>query len=382
MNLPPHIQNLPPYTPIEPFEVLSQKVGRAPEDIIKLDANENPYGMSPRARQALANLPYGHIYPDPESRALRAALGRFTGAPAENLLVGAGADELIDLIMRVTLNPGDTILNCPPTFGMYAFDADLNNARVVNVPRNSDFSLDLKGILEAAEKFSPKLIFLTSPNNPDGSLIPLPVLQKLLTLPSLIILDEAYIEFAEGDNPIFDNSNIEPRISNLEYRASKSQITNVPITNNLIVLRTFSKLAGLAGLRVGYGAFPSWLMPTLWKAKQPYNVNVAASEAAIAALDDPEYLSWTVKTLVAERNRLAASLSNFHFLTVYPSAANFVLCRVKGIDAAQLKADLAQKHGIFIRYFNKPGLTDCIRISVGKPEQTDALISALKGLSA
>jgi len=358
ITLPPHIQSLPPYTPIEPFEVLSQKVGRRPEDIIKLDANENPYGMSPRAREALANLAYGHIYPDPESRALRAALSRFTGAPAENLLPGAGADELIDLIMRVSLNPGDAILNCPPTFGMYAFDADLNNAKVINIPRKADFSLDVDGILEAAEKFSPKLIFLACPNNPDGSLLPPPVLQKLLALPCLIVLDEAYIEFS----------------------GVTSQITNVPITNNLIVLRTFSKLAGLAGLRVGYGAFPTWLMPTLWKAKQPYNVNVAASVAAIASLEDPDYLDWTVKTLVAERERLFEGLARIPWLSPYPSHANFILSRVNGIDAAQLKADLAQKHGIFIRYFNKPGLTDCIRISVGKPEQTDALLNALIGM--
>jgi histidinol-phosphate aminotransferase len=359
ITLPSHIANLPPYTPIEPFEVLSQKAGRSPEQIIKLDANENPYGMSPRAREALANLPYGHIYPDPESRALRAALSRFTGAPAENLLPGAGADELIDLIMRVTLNPGDIILNCPPTFGMYAFDANLNNAKVIDVPRKSDFSLDLNGVLEAAEKFSPKLIFLTSPNNPDGSLIPLPVLQKLLALPFLIVLDEAYIEFS----------------------GVESMCARVPGYENLIVLRTFSKLAGLAGLRVGYGAFPTWLMPTLWKAKQPYNVNVAASTAAIAALDDPDYLAWTVKTLVAERNRLAKALSTFNWIKVYPSHANFLLCRfTPEIDAAQLKAELAQKHGIFIRYFNKPGLTDCIRISVGKPEQTYALLSALHEL--
>lgn len=356
MQLPPHIQNLPPYTPIEPFEVLSQKVGRRPEDIIKLDANENPYGMSPRAREALASLAYGHVYPDPESRALRTALSQFTGAPAENLLPGAGADELIDLVMRVTLNPGDAIINCPPTFGMYAFDADLNNARVINVPRKPDFSLDVEGILAAAGKFSPKLVFLASPNNPDGSLLPQPVLQKLLALPALIVLDEAYIEFA----------------------GIPSQVTNVSKHDNLVVLRTFSKLAGLAGLRVGYGAFPSWLMPTLWKAKQPYNVNVAASAAAIASLEDPGYLDWTVKTLVAERNRLAAALSSFHFLTVYPSAANFILCRVNGLDAARLKTDLAQRHGIFIRYFNKPGLEDCIRISVGKPEQTDALLAAFQ----
>ncbi len=358
LNLPPHIQNLPPYTPIEPFEVLSQKVGRAPDQIIKLDANENPYGMSPRAREALAGLAYGHIYPDPESRALRAALSRFTGAPAENLLVGAGADELIDLIMRVTLNPGDAILNCPPTFGMYAFDANLNNAKVVNVPRKADFSLDVEGILQAAETFSPKLIFLTSPNNPDGSLLPPPVLQKLLTLPALIVLDEAYSEFS----------------------GVPSQVTTVPSYQNLIVLRTFSKLAGLAGLRVGYGAFPTWLMPTLWKAKQPYNVNVAAGAAAIASLEDPDYLAWTVKTLVAERERLFEGLSRLPWLSPYPSSANFILCRVSPeVDAAQLKADLAQQHGIFIRYFNKPGLTDCIRISVGKPEQTEALLSALSG---
>ncbi len=358
--LPTHITSLPPYTPIEPFEVLSARVGRKPEDIIKLDANENPYGMSPRAREALASLAYGHIYPDPESRALRAALSRFTGVPAENLLAGAGADELIDLIMRVTLSPGDFILNCPPTFGMYAFDADLNNAKVINVPRKADFSVDVDGILEAAEKFSPKIIFLASPNNPDGSLLPPPVLQKLLTLPALIVLDEAYIEFS----------------------GQKSAIHLTPDTWNLITLRTFSKLAGLAGLRVGYGAFPSWLMPTLWKAKQPYNINVAASAAAIASLEDPDYLDWTVKTLVAERNRLAESLSTFNFLNIYPSSANFILCRVSPeINAAQLKADLAQKHGIFIRYFNKPGLTDCIRISVGKPEQTNKLLAALRDLA-
>lgn len=357
--LPPHIASLPPYTPIEPFEVLSERVGRRPEDIIKLDANENPYGMSPRARQALARLAYGHIYPDPESRALRDALSRFSGVPAENLLAGAGADELIDLIMRVTLNPGDAILNCPPTFGMYAFDANLNNTRVINVTRNPDFSIDIDGIFAAVERFHPKIIFLASPNNPDGSLLPESAVQKLLTLPSLIVLDEAYIEFS----------------------GQQSAITLTPDTWNLITLRTFSKLAGLAGLRVGYGAFPTWLMPTLWKAKQPYNVNVAASAAAIASLEDPEYLDWTVKTLVTERKRLFEGLARIPWLSPYPSSANFILCRVAPpMNAAALKADLAQKHGIFIRYFDKPGLQDCIRISVGKPEQTDILLGALSKL--
>ncbi|MCX6079102.1 MAG: histidinol-phosphate transaminase [Chloroflexi bacterium] len=361
LKLPAHIANLPAYTPIEPFEVLSARIGRATKDIIKLDANENPYGMSPRARCALAEMDFSHIYPDPESRALRTALSDFTGVSAENLLPGSGADELIDLIMRVMLAAGDTLINCPPTFGMYAFDADLNAARVIDVPRQADFSLDLTGILAAVEKYKPKLIFLTSPNNPDGSLIPWPTLQKLLELPLMIVLDEAYIEFADPDS----------------LGKAISRIQEVPKRDNLIVLRTFSKLAGLAGLRVGYGAFPDWLMPTLWKAKQPYNVNVAGSVAAIASLEDSAYLKETVSTLVAERERLMSGLRQIAFLRPYPSHSNFILCQVNGRDAAQLKANLANQHGIFIRYFNKPGLKDCIRISVGKPEQMDTLLKVL-----
>jgi histidinol-phosphate aminotransferase len=364
IKLPEHIQNLPPYTPIEPFDVLSERIGRAPEEIVKLDANENPYGMSPRAQAALAELPFGHIYPDPESRALRAALAEFTQTPAENLLVGAGADELIDLIMRVVLSPNDVIINCPPTFGMYAFDADLNNAQVVNVPRNGNFSIDVDGVIKAAEEYSPKLIFLTSPNNPDGSLLAKADLEKLLELPCMVVLDEAYIEFASPES----------------LGRELSQISEVPKRENLIVLRTFSKLAGLAGLRVGYGAFPSWLMPILWKAKQPYNVNVAASVAAIAALEDVDYLQKVVVQLVDERKCLFDALKGISWLEPYPSNANFVLCRVIKKDAAKLKADLASEYGIFIRYFNKLGLDDHIRISVGTPEQVDILLEKLKSM--
>ena len=362
ITLPEYIQNLPPYTPIEPFDVLSERIGRAPEEIVKLDANENPYGMSPRAQVALAELTFGHIYPDPESRALRAALEDFTKTPVENLLVGAGADELIDLIMRVVLSPNDTIINCPPTFGMYAFDANLNNAQVVNVPRDSDFSVDVDGIINAVEKHSPKLVFLTSPNNPDGSLLVKADLERLLALPCMIVLDEAYIEFAAPES----------------LGRELSQISQVAERENLIVLRTFSKLAGLAGLRVGYGAFPGWLMPILWKAKQPYNVNVAASVAALAALDDVDYLQKVVVQLVDERKRLFDALKSISWLEPYPSNANFVLCRVVGRDAAKLKAALASEYGIFIRYFNKPGLDDHVRISVGKPEQIDFLLEVLR----
>jgi histidinol-phosphate aminotransferase len=148
---------------------------------------------------------------------------------------------------------------------------------------------------------------------------------------------------------------------------------------NLIVLRTFSKRAGLAGMRVGYGAFPSALMPHLWKIKQPYNVTVAASTAALAALEDAEYMARSVALLTAERERLAESLSEIPYLRLYPSRSNFILCRVIGRDARELKLAL-EREGILVRYFDKPGLTDCIRISAGKPEHTDALINALKKL--
>lgn len=356
----PHVLAMQAYTPIVPFEVLSERLGRPPAAIIKLDANENPYGPSPAALAALAGLQYAHIYPDPEAAALRTALAAHTGVPAENLLAGAGADELIDLILRLFLEPGDTVVDCPPTFGMYAFDTALNAGQVLNVPRRPDFSVDVEALAaatrpDAARPRPPKLVFLASPNNPDGSLLADDDLRRLLALPWVVVLDEAYVEF---------------------HGREQSRMRWVLEHANLIVLRTFSKRAGLAGLRVGYGAFPAALMPHLWKIKQPYNVSVAASAAAVAALADVEHLERVVGLLTAERERLAAGLAGIPYLRPYPSRANFILCRVVGRDARALKQAL-EREGILVRYFNKPGLTDCLRISVGKPEHTAALLAAL-----
>jgi histidinol-phosphate aminotransferase len=354
----PNVAGMQAYRPIYPFEVLAARLDRAPDVIVKLDANENPYGPSPRARAALADLPYIHVYPDPESRVLRAALADFTGVPAGLLLAGAGADELIDLVMRLFLQPGDAILDCPPTFGMYGFDAAVAGARVIEVPRRPDLGLDVDSVEEAARRHRPKLLFVTSPNNPDGGWLPDADLARLLALPLVVVLDEAYVEFA-----------------GLE----RSRIRWVAERDNLVVLRSFSKWAGLAGLRVGYGAFPAALIPHLWKIKQPYNVSVAASTAAIASLEDRAYLEQTVARIVAERERLRQALVTIPYLRPYPSRANFVLCRVVGRDAGRLKQRL-EKAGILVRYFDKPRLGDCIRISVGKPEQTGALISVLRRL--
>ena len=354
----PHIKEMPAYEPILPFEVLSRQLGRPADQIVKLDANENPYGPLPCVREALAMLPYPHIYPDPGSQELRQALADYHHLPVQNLLAGAGADDLIDLLLRLLIDPGDAVVNCPPTFGMYAFDSDLSRAQVISLPRREDFSLPVEAIEQAVQINHPKLIFLASPNNPDGSLAPLSVIERLLKLPVVLVLDEAYMEFAPSGS---------------------SLLREVPERNNLVVLRTFSKWAGLAGLRVGYGAFPDALVPHLWKIKQPYSVSVAASTAAILSLQHAGELRQVGECIVAERQELFQQLQEIPWLKPYPSQANFILCRVEGREAAQLKQDLARQ-GILVRYFNKPGLQNCIRISVGKPEHTRALLSALRGL--
>jgi histidinol-phosphate aminotransferase len=351
-----HIREMPPYTPIHPFEVLSEQLNIPVKDLVKLDANENPYGPLPQVREALRDLPYPHIYPDPESRYLREDLSELHGVPASRILAGAGADELIDLILRVTLDPGDWILNCPPTFSMYEFDADVNAANTLNLPRNPDFSLDLQAIETAVRERQPKLLFLASPNNPDGSLLARADLGRLLELPLVIVVDEAYVHFAPQDS------------------------SALPLTSaheNLIVLRTFSKWAGLAGLRVGYGVFPGWIMPALWKIKQPYNVNVAAATAARVTLKHRHELEERTRAIVNERERLFRSLVEIPWLEPYPSRANFILCRVLGRDAEGFKKRLAER-GILIRYFRKPGLVDHIRISVGTPRDTDRIVQALE----
>ncbi len=359
----PDIAAMDPYTPIQPFDVLSEHLGLEVEEITKLDANENPYGPSPTALHAIADERWFHIYPDPEAGALRRALSAYHDIPMERLMAGMGADELIDLVLRALLSPGEAVINCPPSFGMYPFSTAVNMGRIIEVPRKADFSPDIEAVKTAVESNpQAKVLFICSPNNPDGSLVKNADLSALLELPLLVVLDEAYIEFAQADGH-------ESRLKwALEF-------------DNLVVLRTFSKLAGLAGLRIGYGAFPEWLLPHLWKIKQPYNVNVAASGAAIASLREPSWMEEKVRMLVAERERMTAELAQFNFLRPYPSRSNFVLFEVVGRSAGQLKSDLAAM-GILVRYFDRPGLKNCIRISAGRPQDTDRLLTALQQLSS
>ncbi|MCY3742410.1 MAG: histidinol-phosphate transaminase [Candidatus Poribacteria bacterium] len=353
----PDIADMAPYTPIVPFDVLSQRLGIPAGDIIKLDANENPYGPSARVYQALANETYYHIYPDPDSSSLRQALSQYIGVDATHIVAGHGADELIDLVIRLFVAHSDVVVNCPPTFGMYRFDTELNGGKIIDLERKEDFSLDTESVVDlATNDKNVKLIFITSPNNPDGGILDDTCLRYLLQLPLIVVLDEAYIEFSGG-----------------------SRANWVLEHENLIVLRTFSKWAGLAGLRVGYGIFPHWILSHLLKIKQPYNVNVAGATAALASLSDVSQLQENVQKIVAERGRLYAALQAFDFLEPYPSEANFILSRVIGRDAAVLKTTLAER-GILIRYFDTPRLQNHVRVSVGTPAQTSRLLEALSTL--
>ena len=352
--------DLEEYTPIQPFEVLSQRLGIPVAQIVKLDANENPYGPLPGVTAALAAYPFYHIYPDPQQTELRAALSDFVGVSAANILPTHGADEMLDYLCRLFLESGDAILNCPPTFGMYSFDAALAGAQTVDVERKQNFAVDVDAIesMFAGNLVSshpiPKLLFLTSPNNPSGNQLPDDELRRLLALPLLVVLDEAYVEFADY----------------------ASRADWVLTHENLVVLRTFSKAAGIAGLRLGYGICPTWLMAHLWKFKQPYNVNVAATVAGLASLRDVDQMLTVVEKIKQERARLLAALQTVSYLRAYPSQANFILCDVVGRSAKGLKQAL-EGRGVLVRYYNKPGLQNCIRISVGRPEGTDRLMTVL-----
>ena len=205
---------------------------------------------------------------------------------------------------------------------------------------------------------SPKIIFIDAPGNPTGIGLPPAWFEKLLTLPALIVIDEAYIEFSD----------------------TSSRMPDVLKYQNLVVLRTFSKWAGLAGFRVGYGAFPKWLGDALWQAKSPYNVTTPAMVAAIAALSDLEFLEANIRRITTERERLAEKLRAVYGLTVVPSETNFLLVRVEpqfGKTAAEICEGL-KDHGILIRLFEK---INCFRISVGKPQEMEQLLFHLTSFS-
>ncbi len=353
--LRPHLEGISPYVAVETVEALALRYGLDPGEVSKLDANENPYGPSPKVYEALSDLRHVNHYPDPLAMELREAIARYAGASVGQVLVGAGADELIELLVRLFIEPGDSTIDMPPTFSMYRAFTLQNGGRVTEVVRDDSWAVDVPGVLDAITPRT-KLIWVCSPNNPTGNLTPQEAVIPLLDTGVPVVVDEAYHEFG-GQTCL-------PLLSRYP---------------NLVILRTFSKLAGIAGLRVGYMLCSEELVREALKIKQPYNVTTAGQAAALASLQDLDWLEGNVSAILEERERMRLLLESQGTLLPYPSDSNFLLCEVTTHDAKTVHLELARR-GVFVRYFSKPRIQNCLRVSVGRPSDTDRLIAALGAL--
>jgi len=351
------LAQLEPYPAPQPLDDFARALGVSPRDVAKLDQNENPYGPSPRVAEALTRFDWYHVYPDPEHRVLRERLATYAGVSTESVVVGNGSDELIELLFRLFVEPGDRIVSASPTFGYYATAAQVAGAEYVTVPRGPAFELESAAIASAVNDRT-KLILVASPNNPTGNATPIATIRELLELDVIVVVDEAYFEFC-GQSAI--------------------GLLADPSVDNLVVLRTFSKWAGLAGLRLGYGIFPQALLSAVNAVKAPYSVNQAAEVAGLASIDDVDYLRSTIARILAERERLRDGLASSGLLRPYPSDANFLLCDVIDRIASDVQKHLAER-AILVRRYSGPRLENCLRISVGRPDHTDRLIAALQEL--
>jgi histidinol-phosphate aminotransferase len=322
------------------------------EASIFLDANENSFG-SP--------LPFNYNrYPDPLQTKVKEKISQIKGVPPKNIFLGNGSDEAIDLLFRVFCEPGqDNVIILPPTYGMYEVCAEMNNVKLKKVPLTADFQLDLDGIEAAIDEYT-KIIFVCSPNNPTGNSINRNDIEVLLNnFDGLVVIDEAYINYAKQKSFI-------------------AELTEYP---NLIIMQTFSKAWGLAGLRLGMAFAGLPIINYLNKVKYPYNINLSTQQLALEALQGISTVNNWVKVTVEQREWLAAKIAALLFTeTVYPSDANFILVKMKG--AAAIYNYLAAK-GIIVRDRSKVILCDdCLRITVGTPEENQQLINELKAYTA
>jgi len=356
-NIRPAIAGLAVYHAGPTLQQVADRYGLQLSDLIKLDANELPYPMPPHAAAIISQ---GSLtrYPDAEARALRVALAGYTGVPVEQIIVGAGSDELLHLLCFLTLEAGDEVITCEPTFPVYALFAQQCGARVVALPRDEQFDIVPAHLLDAIGPHT-RLIFLCSPNNPSGNPMPLDLFQQVLASGKLVVVDEAYIEFG-----------------------GESAIPLLQHWPNLLVLRTFSKFFGLAGLRVGYGLVPTEIAEAFWRVKMPYNVNRAAQEAALAALQHD--LPWLLERrdeLVQERERLYAALAALPGIHPFPSQGNFLLARVEEPLEVALVVEGLARVGILVRRFPARRLADCFRLTIGTPEQNRCVLDACQKIA-
>ena len=335
-----NIRNLKPYS-----SARHEFTGKAS---VFLDANENAYG-SP------GNEKYNR-YPDPLQWQLKNLLVKIKGVPAENICIGNGSDEIIDLAYRIFCNPGkDNVIICEPTYGMYAVYADINYIEIRKVNLTDEFNLDVDGIMSATDIYT-KLLFICSPNNPTGNNMNRADVEVLLNnFPGIIIIDEAYINYSKQKTFI-------------------QELTEYP---NLIVMQTLSKAWGLAALRLGLCYASLDIIDLFNKVKPPYNINEASQQIALEVLQNTEQVNEWIKEVVLQKEKLMHELANFSFIkNIYPSDANFILIKV---DDAEILYQFLAEHEIVVRNRTKEtGCENCLRISIGTPEENDLLLSTLK----
>jgi histidinol-phosphate aminotransferase len=350
----PFVLSYPAYVPGRPIEEVARDLGLDPAGIIKLASNENPFGPSPKAAAAAKQaIDQGNLYPDGGCFELRNRLARFHGLKPEQFVIGNGSNEVIEFLGHVFLNPGDDVVMGLPEFVVYKLVAILFGAKPVEVPL-ANYRNDLKALARAVTPRT-KLVIVATPNNPMGTANAADELMDFVrSLPAgvICVVDEAYADFAH--NP----PDIRPLIR--EGR-------------NVIGLRTFSKVYGLASLRIGYGYAGAELATLLDRVRQPFNVNAIAQAAATAALDDQEFARRCVEDTRKGLKRLSAGFAELGLQSI-PSEANFILVRVG--DGARV-FDALQRRGLIVRPVANYGLPEWIRVTAGTAQQNEKLLREL-----
>ena len=349
----PHIRNLEPYVPGKPIEELERELGI--RESIKLASNENPLGPSPKAVEAMrAALADVHRYPDGASFALRAALSSRLGVSENQLVFGCGGDEILELIAKTVIGPGDEVVYGWPSFAMYPIVIQGMGATGVPVPLNHEFVHDLDAMV-AAVTAKTRIVMLCNPNNPTGSSVGAEDFARFAeNLPRdvILVVDEAYFEYVRRN----------------DYPDVLALMSRRPGT---LVLRTFSKVYGLAGIRIGYGICDTELASYLERARHPFNVNRLAEVGALAALDDDDHVRRTLELNETGVEYLTSALGKMGIET-WPTDANYILART-GADVF----DALLQKGVIVRPMTGFGLNDHVRISIGLPEENEHLIKIL-----
>ncbi len=355
----PQLRALVAYEPGKPVEDLARELGLPPDEIIKLASNENPLGPSPAARQAMIEtIERAHFYPDGGGYYLREAVAEQLGLSMANVILGNGSNEIIEFLGHAYLQPGDEVVVAKHSFAVYRLMAQLFGAKVIDVP-DPDFIADLDGMLAAITPRT-KEVFIANPNNPTGTMVFQEDIDRFMEqVPEqvMVVFDEAYFEFLDEPPDV------------LKY---------VRAGRNVVVLRTFSKIQGLANLRIGYGLAAAEIIEVLQKARQPFNANGIAQAGALAGLSDQVHMDATRRVTREGRNFFQAEFLEMK-LEFVPSHANFVLVRVG--DGQKVFAALLRR-GLIVRSMGGYGLPAWIRVSVGTMPQNKAFIAALRALDA